>query len=785
MNSEALCRALLHAETEKDVLRILGRNALLAEKYWRPLGAMENNFGIVANQQEDPTGAFVEKIINALDANLMASCFTRGIDPESKEAPQSMAEAVEQFFAVPGGRLGDLTPKEQTALAIRTTQVVAVGLRDDPCYLIVDMGEGQTPANFPNTFLSLAKSNKLRIPFVQGKFNAGGTGVLQFCGEENLQLIISRRHPKAPAPKNDTTRDDWGFSVVRRLEPKSGESRRSSIYVYLAPDGRVPSFRASSIRVLPGDSAKNRPAEAYAKQLQWGTVIKLYSYRWKAGSIATTDARYELEKYLHSPCLPFRVIETRDYKANYYGTTVAGVWATVGQDDEGSPKLEDGFPASATLNLKSVGPLRYRIAVFKPDANLRRIPHGVFFTVNGQVHGQLPSDFVRRKLEFEYLPGLLVSVDCTQMKNRVREDFFMASRDRLRQNRTYDEVVAQLQTDLRNHPGLRALNQARRAQALDKALSEEEDVTKTFNELLSNDPSLMTLFNMGERLVTKVGPATAETFKGRRFPTYFRLADNPKTRLIKPCPLNRSCRIEFQTDAENDYFDRSVQPGEMVVEPADAFEYKHLWNGVCSSRFVPLPGAKAGDRILIKMTVGDPDRSSRGKSPFDSEFELLIGEPKENVIPPSGSIKPKKPETDSKKEAPRLAMPNVTPVRADDWKSYTPPFTEDESLRVIRDGQGGFDFYLNVDSKHLVSQLRSAKEEKDLLVHWFKWGLTLSALGMLLGFGEIGLNKNGQHRETVHMKDDPVDVVNRSANGVAAVIIPIVRNLHRGVGIKA
>jgi hypothetical protein len=684
----ALFNSLLKAETESEVLNILDRSGLLAEKHWVPLGNIENNFGIVANQQEDATGAFVEKIINAIDANLIAACYARGIDPESKLAPPSMAAAVEKFFAVPGGRLGDLTAKEQTALAVKTTHVVAVGLRDDPSYLVIDTGEGQTPAAFPNTFLSLAKSNKLRIPFVQGKFNAGGTGVLQFCGKENLQLIASRRNPETPVQKKDVTGGLWGFTVVRRLEPKTGDNRRNSVYVYLAPDGNVLSFQASSINALPGDSKKNRPADAYAKPLTSGTVIKLYNYQWKAPSIATTDARYEFEKYLHSPCLPFRITETRDFKANYYGTTVTGVWASIGQDDqEGSPKVEAGFPASATLNLKSVGPLNYRIVVFKPDTNLRRVPRGVFFTVNGQVHGQLPADFVRRKLEFDYLPGLLVSVDCTHMHSRIREDFFMASRDRLRQNQTYDEIVARLQADLKNHPGLRELNQRRRAQQVDKALNEEEDIAKTFNELLNADSSLMSIFGLGDRLIGKVGPTQAETFTGRRFPTVFRLADNPKTRLTKLCPINRSCRVEFQTDAENGYLDRPVQPGEMLVEPAGAFEYKHLWNGVCATRFVPPPEAKPGQRIPVKVTVNDPDRSSRGKPPFECEFDLLVGDPRQDVNPPGGTVKPKRPEPEAKKEAPRLAMPNVIFVRKEEWNNYTPAFTEDEALRVARDGK--------------------------------------------------------------------------------------------------
>jgi hypothetical protein len=49
---------------------------------------MENNFSTVGNQQTEATAAFVEKIINGIDANLMAQCFSENINPESGEAVQ-------------------------------------------------------------------------------------------------------------------------------------------------------------------------------------------------------------------------------------------------------------------------------------------------------------------------------------------------------------------------------------------------------------------------------------------------------------------------------------------------------------------------------------------------------------------------------------------------------------------------------------------------------------------------------------------------------------------------
>ena len=62
--------------------------------------------------------------------------------------------------------------------------VCATGTRPDTLSLTIsDCGEGQTPRNLPQTILSLNKSNKMYIRFVQGQFNQGGTGALRFCGE--------------------------------------------------------------------------------------------------------------------------------------------------------------------------------------------------------------------------------------------------------------------------------------------------------------------------------------------------------------------------------------------------------------------------------------------------------------------------------------------------------------------------------------------------------------------------------------------------------------------------
>ena len=98
-----LFERLLHAEMEDEANKILHDAGfdLGNEFVWRPLGDMENNFSTVGNQQTEATAALVEKIINGIDAELMAECFRARIDPEGPEAPKTMAEAVGHFFKRP------------------------------------------------------------------------------------------------------------------------------------------------------------------------------------------------------------------------------------------------------------------------------------------------------------------------------------------------------------------------------------------------------------------------------------------------------------------------------------------------------------------------------------------------------------------------------------------------------------------------------------------------------------------------------------------------------------
>ena len=67
-----LLEQLLEAETEAGVHRILGDAALLDDDLWLPYGGVPNNSGSFLNQQASARGALVEKVVNSIDAVLMA-----------------------------------------------------------------------------------------------------------------------------------------------------------------------------------------------------------------------------------------------------------------------------------------------------------------------------------------------------------------------------------------------------------------------------------------------------------------------------------------------------------------------------------------------------------------------------------------------------------------------------------------------------------------------------------------------------------------------------------------
>lgn len=801
-----LCLSLMHAELEENVISLLKKEGLWDDpKAWRYYGDRETNFNAIGNQQSRPDAALVEKIVNSVDACLINECLTRDINPESQSAPQSIRQAVAQFFdevytnSTFTGKIREWSLTKRTKIA-RNITLAATGVAPkkgggNPCFTITDAGEGQTPDMMPKTFLSLDANNKVRIPFVQGQYNMGGTGVLQFCGRHKLQLIMSRRNPRIVNNSSGSTDSHWGFTIVRREDPKGG--LKSAVFTYLAPIdaaiknnlGGVLRFKADKMPIFP---EKN---EAYKRESEWGTLIKLYEYTtpgFRGNIILPDGALGRLDLRLPDIALPVRLHECRKgYKGGggSFDTTLTGIGVRL--DDGKAQNVEEGFPSSSPMSVKGQQMTVTLYAFKRGKAGTYRKNEGIIFTVNGQTQGHLTTDFFRReKLGLSYLrDSILVIIDCTKFDEVGRADLFMTSRDRLREGELRKEIESVLEDLLKHHDNLRALKERRKREELECKLEDDKPLENILESIFKKSPALSSIFIFGKRLSTPFKTKEVldkETkYEGKKHPTYFKFRGKEYGQeLHRECHINYKARITFETDAVNDYFSRDKDCGEFTLFLVDGEEKDmvkdylgpFLQNGIATLK-IKLPGTvRIGDSLHFISNVSDPTLLES----FENTFTLKV---LEKAQPSGGKGERRKPPTDEEgkdRERPTgISLPEVVTVEEEEWNNYDPPFTKHTALRVKsdinEDEKTIYDFFINIDNMYLKTELKSCALDSDLMRARFKYGMVLLGLGLLHDHEESKkqLIENGDNEEeskTINIEDK----IKEFTKAVAPVLIPMI-----------
>lgn len=754
-----LCMKLVKADSEKKVIDILKKHDLWEnEKNWKFYGDNENNFSVIGNQQSLPESAIVEKIINSVDAVLMKECLTRTIDPEGPDAPESIVKAQEDFFNIGQGSLWNVSSGKRTQLAEKIS-FVATGKKSRPTYAIIDIGEGQTPKRMPDTLLSLSKSNKLRIPFVQGKFNMGGTGVFQFTGHNNLQLIVSKRDPQIALNEIDETKEYWGFTVVRRENPKEG--RRSSAYTYLVIDEKIPMFKAMKLPLLPG-----KYPIAYEKEIEWGTFIKLYEYQMPGGLKTNIlfDLYNRISLLLPKIALPIRFFERRSgYKGHSLETTMSGLFVRLNEDTR--TNIEEGFPSSSTISVSGEKMVCQIYAFQKGQSEKYRKDEGIIFTVNGQSHGHISRSFFnRRAVRMSYLSdSILVTIDCSNFSGRTREDLFMNSRDRLRGGEIKNQIENKLEELLSSHPGLLALRERRRREEIQNKLEDSKPLREILEDILKKSPALASLLIPGFKLknpfdLRSVG--IKESYVGKTHPTYFKL----KLKGMKQSHINNRFRVQYETDVVNDYFERSTLPGDfsLSIENDEISNYVlNLWNGLATLTINLPDTSKIGDILSYKSLVIDPTLFEG----FEEEFKVEVIKEATNG---EGKIGKRSRPPSNIGEGDRLipsslSLPQVIPIHKDQWADYN--FNKFNALCVKDTGDEGYDFYVNMDNIYLLSEIKS-KDSIDvkLFQERYKYALVLIGLALLNNESDSG------DSEEVNIFEEVFDITTK----LAPIILPMI-----------
>lgn len=571
MTDREFCLGLLHADTEDEVLEWLETRGYWDDpSVWRFIGDDDANWSTIGNQQSDSIPALAEKFMNAIDARLLNACLEAGVDPKGPHAPRTMREAVARYFedspnptADHAGRIANWLD-EQIREEARQLSVAATGKRGHaPSLSIVDTGEGQTPDMIPETFMSLHKRNKVDVPFVQGKFNMGGTGALYFCGQRKLQLLITRRNPSLVASAN--ARDaEWSFTVTRR-EPTGA---RTSVCTYLAPvnadtrprGGDVLSFATDAMALLPEASRTAR--DAYHREVAHGSLLKLYEYEFSPRSnivFTRRGLRQKIETYLPELALPIGVFECREFAGAEGGSYFTPARGTVTRLEQEKAENQLEFPPIGTvLNLNGHDTF-LKVFAFcrKPDQKKRdgfladyAQGAGVLYTVNGQTHTQVGNDFFRRQaVDLDYLKNdLLATVDCSALDEIAREDLFMNSRDRNRVTPQWKQLERMVERTLKQNEQLQQLAIRRREEAIRDRTEDNQALADLLGRVLQASPDLAKVLLGGVRLPApfpKSGTGAkkaAKEFKGKRFPTFFHFekhqAGEEHKRRACPAPID-------------------------------------------------------------------------------------------------------------------------------------------------------------------------------------------------------------------------------------------------------
>lgn len=149
--------------------------------------------------------------------------------------------------------------------------------------------------------------------------------------------------------------------------------------------------------------------------------------------------------------------------------------------------------------------------------------------------------------------------------------------------------------------------------------------------------------------------------------------------------------------------------------------------------------------------------------------------------PPPGPRTPGTKRNDNGKHtSPVLAAPDIREVRREKWADRQFLFDEYSALKIMNADEGhGYVFFVNMDNRFLINELHKTKEDEGALVrHWFKYGIVLSALGILKEIQRV--EEQGPTTEDEDAEHFDLEKAGKFCAGLARVVVPIIRALYKG-----
>ena len=796
MDSRKVCLAIMQAEAEREVDGIIESVPELSNaNNWHAIDGRETNFNVVTNQASTGSKALTELCTNMVDAVLMKHAYIKGIEPTSADAPQSVTEGVRELVKLKGARSGILAevddPKYLQEFAEENLILgVTGGTRraDSLCFTFVDNGEGQHPCEFENTFLSLSKGNKTKIPFVQGKYNMGSSGVLTYCGRRWYKLIVSRRYDAS---------GNWGWTLVRR-RPGDG----MPVAEYFRPTDDIPSFSAQIIHPmrLKGGEQDNKV------NITTGTVVKLFDYQMESAA-SFSNIRASLNENLVSTILPFRLMDYRfrpDPKRG--GRRAQGVDERPVNGMEFLLLRKDGEDESDTnsdnmvyepgqvqfignLEHPDLGLISVRAIVLgrtlpgwlKPPRNTSR----VFHTVNGQVQYKQNRAYLSRSCKFQGLRDRVVIIsDASDLSEGAHNDVWKGDRENIRATEIGQLYLNEVTKIIRRSEYLKEL-QHRITREETENLVEESQVT-LFQDLVDTDPSIAQLLPGGS-LVKLPGykPDTkVEEWKGKYSPTFLELAARSLRQDGADIAVDGHRVVAFKTDATNNYLTRPDNRGKVFIidGPKDKFAFSNaLRNGRLTLTFTALQDRLVpGEKISLCVAMQDDAMPE----PVTENLELAVvatrrTQPPGKPSPPEPNI----PSIEDDETTEGRALPQNKWLTRDgrligeeqtETERWPEGFTDQDGGQVRDLGDNAKVYCINYDNAHFHQFLFRERSDidKKVVTEQYRIGMLVLMMGLEDAFSRMEQN------ETKFTFEDHIDEIRRlAAQGAATVVMSIAKTL--------
>jgi len=762
---------LVHSESEDQVVDVLKKVDLWDnEDNWKNFGRIDGNYGVIGGQQGNAVPALVEKVMNSVDSILIKECRKRGIEPRSTEAPETLAEAQNLFFGIRNGSLANLSEMERRELS-RNIYLIGSGSDDRPSIAIIDKGEGQNPEMFEDTFLSLIKSQKNKIPFVQGQFGMGGTGVLRYSSDKhNLQLILSKRNDEL----SDST-GSWGLTIVRRFRSKTS----NSVYKYLAPKNKILSFKTDKLLVIPPSTAKSIEWQ----NLKGGSYTKLYEYNFDgckhAGRVRSTfdlGLWERLNISLPDLALPFTI---QDLRSKERRTKVLNGLNVRLMEDKN--ELLEIPPQSGTINMDGeVIPFSYFL--FKKEGKKSKresyTPNkeGVVYLLNGQTQSIDDASWFRtQEVRFNNIyDSLFVQVDCSKTSRAWQEDFFLTNRTHSSGEKV--KVLRSMIADtLKNDPILKRINIERQQHDSQKNLGENKNLSKLFGDILNKNKTLQNILSKGKGIPNpwriEGVKVNKENYIGKQLPTFFTLTKNYSIEKPRAAEINRKLVLKFETDVANDYFNRNDLTGtsELTIEGLDTNTHHiNLSNGLATLNVKIDDNFEINKIYKFTLTVSDDSQIE----PFKNEFYI-------NIIPlvnhaKSSTERTKKnrsyDEGSDRKSNSSLATPEIISVREPHWDKHN--FDKFSGITYNRTDEKTT-FYVNFDNMFLQTSIKSNRQIKpELLERKFAIGMSV--------FGSVLVDHFEKSNESNSDSFTQVEDISKPIASVLSELINVLGSLDKG-----